>query len=119
MSLILRALLLLFAVGTALYVHRKLGKAQMQVYDTVFWILFAVLLVVLSVFPNVAIWCAVRLGVISPVNFIFLVMIFLLFLLVFLLSIKLSNLQENFKSLVEELAVRDNLEKSEKESPTK
>lgn len=109
MSIILRSLLFCVSLATALYIHRKLKKSQMQVDDTVFWILFSVALMVLSVFPKIAIWCSVKLGVMSPANFVFLVMIFLLFVRCFLLSVKLSNLSERFKNLVEELAVRENL----------
>ena len=116
MSLILRAMLFCFSLATALYIQHKLQKSQMQVDDTVFWILCSAALMVLSVFPKVAIRCAAKLGVVSPANFVFLVMIFLLFVRCFLLSVKLSNLSERFKSLVEELAVRENLHDKEKKT---
>lgn len=111
MPLVLRVFLFIVSVATTLYIQRKLKKSQMKVDDTVFWILFSATLIILSVFPKIAIWCAARMQIISPVNFVFLAMIFLLFVRCFLLDIKLSNLTEQFKNLVEELAVRENLQK--------
>ena len=40
MSFTLRALLVFFAVAVFYFVIRKLKKAQMQVLDSLFWILF-------------------------------------------------------------------------------
>ena len=108
MSIGLRALLLIASIFTFLYIVRKLRKSQLQVMDTVFWIVLATILIVLSIFPQIAYWIANILGIQSPVNFIFLLIIFMLMIRNFLLTIKVSQLEDKLKSLVEELAIREN-----------
>lgn len=105
----MRFLLLAASLLTALYIQRKLKKSQMQVGDAIFWIVFSIVLVSLGLFPTVCIWFAKKLGFIAPVNFVFLVTIFLLVIRCFILSVQLSNLQAKFETLVEELAIRENM----------
>lgn len=108
MSIALRLLLLIASIFTFLYIVRKLRKSQLQVMDTVFWIVLATILIVLSIFPQIAYWIADILGIQSPVNFIFLLIIFMLMIRNFLLTIKVSQLEDKLKTLVEELAIREN-----------
>lgn len=76
--------------------------------DTVFWIVLATILIVLSVFPQIAYWIAKVIGIQSPVNFIFLLIIFMLLMRNFLLTIKVSQLDDKLRTLVEEIAIREN-----------
>lgn len=108
MSIALRLLLIIASIFTFLYIVRKLRKSQLQVMDTVFWIVLATILIVLSIFPQIAYWIANILGIQSPVNFIFLLIIFMLMIRNFLLTIKVSQLEDKLKTLVEELAIREN-----------
>ena len=108
MSIALRLLLLIASIFTFLYIVRKLRKSQLQVMDTVFWIVLATILIVLSIFPQIAYWIANILEIQSPVNFIFLFIIFMLMIRNFLLTIKVSQLEDKLKTLVEELAIREN-----------
>lgn len=75
--------------------------------DAFFWICLAFVFVILGVFPQVAIFFAELIGIQSPVNFVFLVVIFLLLLRSFLLTIRISWLEERVKNLVEEIAIRE------------
>lgn len=113
MSLSLRIVLVLFSIGTALYVFRKIRKSQMQISDSLFWIIFSCILVVLSIFPQIAIYACGWLGVLSPVNFVYLAIIFLLLLKVFSMSIKISVLDNKLQNLVQEYAIRRNIEEKE------
>ena len=79
----------------------------MNINDTVFWIFFAIVLVLLSVFPGIASWGADVLGFQADVNFVF--VIFLLILRVFVMSIKISVLEDKLRNLTEEIAVRNNM----------
>lgn len=109
MSLSLGVVLVVFSVFTCIYIARKLRKSQLNINDTVYWIFFAFILVLLSVFPGIASWGSRLLGFQAPVNFVFVVVIFLLILRLFTMSIKLSQLEDKLKNLTEELAVRQNL----------
>ena len=107
MSLGLRVLLLIGSIILLLFIYRKLKKSQMQLMDAFFWIVFSVLLVLLSICPNIAIGFARTFGFISPSNFVFLALIFLLIVKIFLLSVKVSILEQKLSDLIQEIAIRE------------
>lgn len=83
MSNCLRIILIMVSVMTYFYIARKLKKSQLQVMDAFFWIVFSFVLMVIGIFPGIAIFLAKIVGIQSPVNFVYLVVIFLLILKVF------------------------------------
>ena len=95
MTLSLKVVLIVISILTCFYIARKLRKSQMNINDTVFWIFFALVLVLL--------------GFQADVNFVFVVVIFLLILRVFVMSIKISVLEDKLRNLTEEIAVRNNM----------
>lgn len=109
MSLSLKIVMIIISMLTCFYIARKLRKSQMNINDTVFWIFFAVILVLLSVFPGIASWGSRLLGFQAPVNFVFVVVIFLLILRMFTMSIKISVLEDKLKNLTEEIGIRENM----------
>ena len=78
MSWSMRILLLLGSVMTAVYVLRKVRKSKMRTEASVFWLLFSVVLVLLGLFPEIAIGVSEWVGIQSPANLVYLVVIFLL-----------------------------------------
>lgn len=108
MSIILRGFLLAASLISFVYIARKLKKCEVQIPETVFWIVLSVVFIIFSAFPQVAAWGAALLGVTTSVNFIFLIVIALLLLRVFMLTIRVSKLEYKLNSLVQELAVRKN-----------
>lgn len=78
MSNCLRIILIMVSVMTYFYIARKLKKSQLQVMDAFFWIVFSFVLMVIGIFPGIAIFLAKIVGIQSPVNFVYLVVIFLL-----------------------------------------
>lgn len=108
MSGFLRIILIVVSVMTFIYISRKLKKSQLQVMDAFFWIVFSFVLMVIGVFPGIAMFFAKVVGVQSPVNFVYLVFIFLLLLRTFMLTIRISFLEEKVKNLIEEIAIREN-----------
>lgn len=79
----LRTALIVISLLTLWYTARKIRKSQLQIEDSIFWMAFPAALVILSVFPGIATWAAKMLGVQSPVNFIFLAVIFILIVKIF------------------------------------
>lgn len=113
MSLVMRALLIVVSVCTFMYMIRKLRKSQMQTMDTLFWTLFSLTILIISLFSNFVIKCTAYLGVQSPVNFVYLVIIFFLILRIFLLNVRICKLELKLNEYVEKMAVRKNLEKED------
>ena len=117
MSTPLRIMLIVVSVMTGFYIRRKLRKSQMQIADVLFWLLFAVVLIVMSVFPEAVSWFTELVGVQSPVNFVFLVVIFLLIVRCFSLSVKVSSLEAKLDILVEDITVNRAIEEQEENDP--
>ena len=113
MSIPLRVMLIVVSVLTGFYIRSKLRKSQMQIADVLFWLLFASVLIVMSVFPEGVAWFTELVGVQSPVNFVFLVVIFLLIVRCFSLSVKVSSLEAKLNDLVEDVSVNRALEADE------
>lgn len=116
MTIGLRIILLLIAMVSCIFVIRKIRKAQMRIEDTLFWIVIAVGTLILGIFPQIAFWCAKALGITAPVNFVFLVFIFILLFKVFILTVQISQLQEKIKNLTQFIAIKQHdIEKEEKD----
>lgn len=111
MSWIFRIILILSSVLTAFWILRKIRKSQVKIEDAVFWLLFSVGLIVMSVFPQLVNWAAELIGVASPVNFVFLAIIFVLLVKLFLLSIKVSQQEYKLHAFAQTYAIRENQQK--------
>lgn len=77
----------------------------MRIEDSIFWILLSGGLIIISIFPQIPAFFSRILGFISPSNFIFIAIIFLLILKVFMMSIHLSQLENKLHSLAQKYAV--------------
>ena len=109
----LRYLLLAAALITAVWILRKIRKTKVKMEDAIFWIVVAVLLAMLGLFPGLTYWATNKLGMISPANLIFLIVIFLLLEKVFTLSILVSQLEDKVTTLSAELAIRTHASKTD------
>ena len=108
LSISLRIVLILMSIISCIYAIEKIRKSQMKIGEMVFWFLFFLFILILSIFPPIGIWMARLLGVESPVNLIYLIMIFMLIVKVFFLSIKNSKLEYQLWTLAQEIAIREN-----------
>lgn len=106
MSYTLRILLLFAALFTAGWILYKIRKLKVKMEDAIFWIVFAGILCIMGVFPEITYWLTDKIGVMSPANLIFLVVIFLLLEKIFTLSIIVSQLEEKISILSAEVALR-------------
>lgn len=106
MSGTLRFVLLFAALLTAGWILYKMRKFKVKMEDSIFWIIFAAILCLLGLFPQISYWMTDLLGIMSPSNLIFLVVIFLLIEKVFTLSILVSQLEEKVTILSAEIALR-------------
>ncbi len=105
MSVALRIVLIIVSLVVVLFVLRKIRKAQLNIDDSIYWILFSAFLLLLSLFPQIAIYAAKLLGIDSPANFVFLVMVFTVLMKLFYVSIDLSVQKHRLNHLVQNLAL--------------
>lgn len=105
MSFQLRVVLVLGALLAVWVVAHQIRRSKMLVEDAIFWMVTAVVLVVLALFPGIASVVAGLLGFISPANLVFLVVIGLLLWKVFTNSAEISRLKSRVTELAQEVAL--------------
>ena len=105
MSLVLRIVLIVVAILSFVFVLRKIRKAQVRIEDILFWLVVSLGALILGIFPQIAYWFSNILGIMSPVNFVYLVFIFVLLFKVFILTVQVSQLQEKLKDLAQNVAI--------------
>ena len=110
----LRILLFLGSVVVFTIISLCIRKRRIQLKDGIFWIAFGFLLILVSVFPVLAIWASSILGIQSPSNCVFLILIFLLGCHQFFLTIRISRLEIKNNQLVQNIAIYRKLEDEEK-----
>lgn len=114
MNIQLRLLLILGALLTTYFFSSRVNKGKIKTEDSLFWIVFSVFLLIIAIIPGIITKTAEWLGVQSPANFLFLIIIFILIIKDFYSTIKISNLEMKVTSVVQYLALKDINEKSDK-----
>lgn len=105
MSDILRIALIIISLLALLYILRKIRYSKLQIEYAIFWILCSIMLVVISIFPEIVYKISQMLGMMSPVNVVYIVIIAILLLKVFMMTIELSQLENKVKELVQKIAL--------------
>ncbi len=107
MTLALRIILIVASVLVSFYALRKIRKAQLNIDDAFYWIVVSVILLVMSIFPIVPTYLSSLIGIESPANFVFLVMVSLAFVKLFDLSIELSIQKYRLNKLIQKIALNN------------
>lgn len=90
-----------------LYVGRKIRLAGMRIGDGIIWLLASVAFIIISVWPEIIYAVCRWLGIVSPTNLVYLIVIAFLLMLVFINAIKISQLESRLDHLAQEVALRD------------
>ena len=105
MSIILRILLIIGAVGLMAVVLRSIKKSRIQIEDSLFWVSFVGIVVIIALVPAVMIFFARILGFVSTSNFVFLCVVGILLIKVFTSSVEISRLKFRLNQLAQEMAL--------------
>lgn len=107
MTLIFRILLIVVSLFTTYYMLKRIRQSKLQIEYAIFWILFAFVLIIFSLFPWLVTLFTRLLGMQLPVNFIFTLCIFVLMAKLFFMTIELSTLENKVKDLTQEIALAE------------
>lgn len=108
MSFNLRVFLIVAALLALIFVLYKIRKSQIRTADGIFWFFLVLCLVMLAVFPNIAFWCSALLGIESPANFVFLVIVAILLIKEFAASVEVAKLKVKLSQLAQDKALERN-----------
>ena len=110
MGIALRAALFGGSILTFIFISRYIKKSRVRIEDTLFWIVFSAILVVIGIFPQIPIILSRLLKIESPANFVFLAIIFILLIHQFFLTMKLSQTEIKLRELVQTVAIENKKE---------
>lgn len=105
MSRALQITLMIISVLSLVLLIQTVKKNHMNIRYSILWIVLCFVIILLSIFPKIIYWIGSLIGIITPVNTVYLMMIFLSFCLVFYLYLKISKLNQEIQNLNYELAV--------------
>lgn len=114
MSLVFRIVLIVASIISLLYMMRKIHQSKLQIEHALFWIVFSFIVVILALFPGIAIQLAAWLGILSPVNLVYLIIIFVLIVKLFQVTLQISKLENKIKNLTQHEALDDFDDSTEK-----
>ena len=110
---IIRIGLIIGSLITAGYILRRVRLSKVQIEDTIFWLGFSLILLLFAIFPGIAYWASNLLGFVSPINLVYIVIIFLLLAKQFFMSIRISQMDSKLRILTERVALNE--EKAERD----
>lgn len=105
MTIALRVALILVSLITLIFIARKIRSSKVRLEDSMFWICFAALIFIFSLFPQAFYILSDLVGTYSPANFVFLFFIFVLLIQSFHLSMRISQADTRIKELTQQLAI--------------
>ena len=114
MSIGIRTILICISFMTMGYMIRKIRQSELEIEYSLFWIAFSLLLIFMSVFQYTFYWLTDIIGLQSPINLVYLGIVFILLLKNFSTTLQISKLENRLKTLVQEIALR-NKEEDKKE----
>ena len=106
MSTSLRIFLIIAAAGLVTWILGQIRRLKVKMEDAIFWTVFATVIVLMAVFPQIPYKLCGLFGISSPANFVWLLVIGLLAEKIFTLSMQVSLLQEKVSVLSAEIALR-------------
>lgn len=113
MGIVVRLLLITVSLSTMLYILRRIRHAKLQIEYAIFWLVFAGILLVISIFPSLMIMLTRAVGMQSPINCVFLLVIFSLIIKLFMQTIEHAQLEDKLKQLTQRLAIEEKLREEE------
>ena len=105
MSFSLQITLVFMSILLFLILIKNVKKGRLRTDYALGWIICSFMLIIVSIFPQIAYFAAKILGVISTANIVFAFMLFMLIILVYILFSKVSMLEEKQKDLIQEIAI--------------
>ncbi len=107
MPIYLQCVLIFFSALFLVYVVSQIRKQKVKLDFTFFWILFALFLLIISIFPDLVNFGSKLAGISNHVTFVLVLIIFLLMYKIFSLSLHMTILQQKLEKLVQELALKE------------
>lgn len=105
MSAQLNIFFIIISTVTLIYIIMQIRKHKLNIDDSILWIFWSIVLLIVSIFPNLSFYIAEKMGFQSTSNFILCLFIFILYMILFFQNIKISELRDKNKQLVQKISI--------------
>ena len=105
MDLQLNLFFINISILTIIYIIRKIRKHKLNIDDSIVWIIWSIILLILSIFPKISIFFAKQMGFQSTSNFILSLFEFVSYIMLFFQNIKISELKEKNKEIIQKTSI--------------
>lgn len=103
----LQLIFLVISILTFVFIILKIRKTGLNIEDAIVWIIWAIFLLVLSLFPKLPVMVSHLLGFQAMSNFLFVVFIFFLYIMMFTQAIQISKLKDKNKELIQKISIQE------------
>ena len=110
MTLNLRVILIICSILSFILCVRKIKQAKLKVENSIIWMSGSIIFI----FSKAVEWISQKLGFMAPVNFVFVTIIAFLLIEVYMLNLKITEVNEKVKNLNHYIALRENEEKNKR-----
>lgn len=101
----LRGLIIVGVIGALVYIIYMIKKEKLELKYSLSWIVAAVAIFIMAMFPNSIQYIANTLDIISPVNALFFIGICFILMILFSLTIAMSRNSRKLKDMVQKIAL--------------
>ncbi len=105
---------IIFALLIILYIFYSIRKNKLSIANSFIWIVFCIILLILSIWPTSLDWLANVLGIAYPPALFLTIAVVILFVMNFVQSKKIEDLHKKVIDLGQELSIQKS---TQKESP--
>lgn len=105
MSAQLNIFFIIISTITLIYIIMQIRKHKLNIDDSILWIFWSIVLLIVSIFPDLSFYIAEKMGFQSTSNFILCLFIFILYMILFFQNIKISELRDKNKQLVQKISI--------------
>lgn len=105
MSAELNIFFIIISTVTLIYIIMQIRRHKLNIDDSILWIFWSIVLLIVSIFPDLSFYIAEKMGFQSTSNFILCLFIFILYMILFFQNIKISELRDKNKQLVQKVSI--------------
>lgn len=114
MTITLRIILIVCSLISFILCVKKIKQAKLKIDNSIVWLSGSLILILMSIFSKGVEWISIKLGFEAPVNFVYVVIIAFLLIEVYLINIKVTELNEKIKNIDHYIALDKFESKKEK-----
>ncbi len=107
MNVVLRIMLLLLSLVAFAFCIKNISKSKLKASNSVIWMVGSILLIIISLFPEMVVFLSKVFGFMAASNFVFFVMIIFLLIELFSADKRISELSEKVKELDHYIALKE------------